>query len=225
MLSRGRGFLAAFGFAAATGATAMLTLLERKHIRKPHYYIPAIGVRPEFQGRGLGTALLRPTLERCDSEGLPAYLEASSGGQRAAVPAPRLPRPRGVPVHREPADLADGARTRLGAAPKLAAAKPLDLDAPLAGHPPQLGRRARAGQVARLGNLRRRHRRRSAAARRGTSGAADVGISVPRAENHFAKLRKQLQRSSSKAGGVTPFALLEIGGKRLERPRATPDRS
>ncbi len=79
MLSRGRGFLAAFGLRLPR-ATAMLTLLERKHIRKPHYYIPAIGVRPEFQGRGLGTALLRPTLERCDSEGLPAYLEASSEG-------------------------------------------------------------------------------------------------------------------------------------------------
>lgn len=28
--------------------------------------------------KGLGSALMRPTLERCDREGLPAYLEASS---------------------------------------------------------------------------------------------------------------------------------------------------
>jgi RimJ/RimL family protein N-acetyltransferase len=31
-----------------------------------------------MQGRGLGSALLRPTLDHCDQESLPAYLEASS---------------------------------------------------------------------------------------------------------------------------------------------------
>lgn len=31
-----------------------------------------------MQGRGLGSTLLGPTLTRCDREGLPAYLEASS---------------------------------------------------------------------------------------------------------------------------------------------------
>ena len=53
-----------------SGATA--------HVREPHYYVRDIGVHPDMQGRGLGSALLRPTLERCDREGLPAYLEASS---------------------------------------------------------------------------------------------------------------------------------------------------
>jgi len=42
-----------------------------------------IGVRPEWQGRGFGSALLRPILERCDRERLPAYLEASSPRNRA----------------------------------------------------------------------------------------------------------------------------------------------
>lgn len=37
-----------------------------------------MGVLPSMQGRGLGSALMRPTLDRCDREGLPAYLEASS---------------------------------------------------------------------------------------------------------------------------------------------------
>jgi GNAT superfamily N-acetyltransferase len=36
-----------------------------------------------MQGKGIGTALMRPILERCDSDGMPAYLEASSTRNRA----------------------------------------------------------------------------------------------------------------------------------------------
>ena len=60
-----------------------LALIEKKHPRDPHHYLPAIGVAPEWQGKGIGTALLRPMLERCDREGTPAYLEASSERNRA----------------------------------------------------------------------------------------------------------------------------------------------
>jgi GNAT superfamily N-acetyltransferase len=75
-------------------AMAMLTVIERRHVREPHYYIPYVGVAPDAQGQGLGTALLRPTLERCDHEGLPAYLEATS--ERNAALYERLGfRPRG----------------------------------------------------------------------------------------------------------------------------------
>lgn len=56
----------------------LLALVEWRHLRKPHYYFPYIGVTPEAQGQGLGSRLMRPTLERCDEHGLPAYLEASS---------------------------------------------------------------------------------------------------------------------------------------------------
>jgi ribosomal protein S18 acetylase RimI-like enzyme len=59
-------------------ALGVLATLERHHPHRPHYYLPYIGVRPDAQGRGLGTALLTPVLERCDREDLPAYLEASS---------------------------------------------------------------------------------------------------------------------------------------------------
>jgi len=48
------------------------------HISEPHYYIRYIGVAPPFQGQGLGAELLRPTLDRADEEGVPAYLEAST---------------------------------------------------------------------------------------------------------------------------------------------------
>lgn len=49
-----------------------------REVRGPHYYVRDIGVHPDMQGNGLGSALLTPTLERCDREGVPAYLEASS---------------------------------------------------------------------------------------------------------------------------------------------------
>jgi GNAT superfamily N-acetyltransferase len=45
---------------------------------RAHEYLWMIGVAPRHQGRGLGAALIRHVLDRCDREGLPAYLEASS---------------------------------------------------------------------------------------------------------------------------------------------------
>ncbi len=76
-LRQGPAFARAFGRRLAL-ATALQTAMEVRHIRRPHWYILAVGVRPEYQGQGLGTALLSPTLARCDREGMPAYLEASS---------------------------------------------------------------------------------------------------------------------------------------------------
>ncbi|MGH1555504.1 GNAT family N-acetyltransferase [Streptomyces sp. L7] len=45
---------------------------------RAHEYLWMIAVTPGRQGEGLGAALIRHVLERCDREGLPAYLEASS---------------------------------------------------------------------------------------------------------------------------------------------------
>ena len=60
-----------------------LTFIERHHPRRPeHWYLPIIGVRPEWQGRGYGAALLSPILTRCDAERTPAYLEASTARNR-----------------------------------------------------------------------------------------------------------------------------------------------
>jgi GNAT superfamily N-acetyltransferase len=56
---------------------------ESDHPAEPHYYLPVVGVEPERRGRGLGTVLMRPVLERCDDEKLPAYLEATSPRNRA----------------------------------------------------------------------------------------------------------------------------------------------
>lgn len=68
--------------ASARGDTGRLlkavNWMERKHPREPHWYLPAIGVTPPWQGRGYGAALLRPMLDRLDAERVPAYLEAST---------------------------------------------------------------------------------------------------------------------------------------------------
>jgi GNAT superfamily N-acetyltransferase len=60
-----------------------LTVLERKHPREPHYYLAFIGAEPEWQGHGLGSAVLSPVLRRCDDERMPAFLEASTPRNRA----------------------------------------------------------------------------------------------------------------------------------------------
>ncbi|MBO1336126.1 GNAT family N-acetyltransferase [Streptomyces sp. VRA16 Mangrove soil] len=58
--------------------------LDRTHPQgRAHTYLWMIGVAPGRQGEGLGTSLMAPVLERCDREGRPAYLEASSARSRA----------------------------------------------------------------------------------------------------------------------------------------------
>jgi GNAT superfamily N-acetyltransferase len=85
-LREGRAFGAGLGRAARLGMA--MEWHHAREVRGPHYYFRDIGVLPEMQGRGLGSALMAPTLELCDREGLPAYLEASS--ERSAALYERL---------------------------------------------------------------------------------------------------------------------------------------
>jgi ribosomal protein S18 acetylase RimI-like enzyme len=56
----------------------VLRMIETSHPKEPpHYYLAVLGVEPELQGRGFGSALMQPVLRRCDRERVPAYLESS----------------------------------------------------------------------------------------------------------------------------------------------------
>ncbi len=54
-----------------------LTLIEERHPSEPHWYLAVLGVDPDAQGGGLGSALLDPVLRSCDEDGVAAYLESS----------------------------------------------------------------------------------------------------------------------------------------------------
>jgi ribosomal protein S18 acetylase RimI-like enzyme len=59
-------------------ASGVLEQMEAYHPHEPHWYLPLIAVDPACQGRGLGGALLKEALARCDADRLPAYLESSN---------------------------------------------------------------------------------------------------------------------------------------------------
>ena len=57
---------------------------ERHHPENPpHWYLALLGVEPDAWGRGLGSELLRPVLDRSDSTGTPCYLETLDPRARA----------------------------------------------------------------------------------------------------------------------------------------------
>lgn len=55
-------------------------------VPQPHWYLWALGVAPGHQGQGLGSAILRAGLARCDAEGMACWLETTQ--------------PRNVPLYR-----------------------------------------------------------------------------------------------------------------------------
>jgi ribosomal protein S18 acetylase RimI-like enzyme len=59
----------------AAGATYAEIL--RCHPHEPHWYLSGIGTEPSVQGTGVGSALMRSRLARCDAAGQSAYLESS----------------------------------------------------------------------------------------------------------------------------------------------------
>ena len=88
------------------------SVLERDHLREPHWYLEAVGAVPTARGTGAGRRVVQPVLDICDDQRLPAYLESSNprnwsfyerlGFARLSP----LPLPRGcplvMPMRREP---------------------------------------------------------------------------------------------------------------------------
>lgn len=55
-----------------------VSYLEAHHPARPHHwYLALLGTDPAHQGAGVGSALITAVTDRCDRDGLPAYLESS----------------------------------------------------------------------------------------------------------------------------------------------------
>jgi ribosomal protein S18 acetylase RimI-like enzyme len=89
----------------------LFQLFDAHHPQDPHYYLQFIGVRPEHQGVGIGSALLRAVLDRCDLDDAAVYLEADERSRHLyfkhgfeAIAELRLPEgPSFFPMWRAPA--------------------------------------------------------------------------------------------------------------------------
>ncbi len=56
-----------------------LSTIEKRHPKDPpHWYLEFLGTHRDRQRTGVGSRVISVMLDRCDQEGLPAYLEASS---------------------------------------------------------------------------------------------------------------------------------------------------
>lgn len=72
-------YLRIWGLRRLPAMVRMYAAAQRHHPRRPlHWFLAVLGVDPEHQGRGLGTALVRHALDRYDQEGTPAYLETTN---------------------------------------------------------------------------------------------------------------------------------------------------
>jgi GNAT superfamily N-acetyltransferase len=67
-------FAYAFGSRFGAGQRAMAAATA-VHPSEPHWYLAVLGTEPRNQGTGIGGALLREGLTRCDEAELPVYLD------------------------------------------------------------------------------------------------------------------------------------------------------
>jgi ribosomal protein S18 acetylase RimI-like enzyme len=78
--------------------------VEARHPAERHLYLAVLGVDPDRQGEGVGSALIRPGLDLCDRERLPAYLETGRErnlafyGRHGFTVLDELRLPKGPPV-------------------------------------------------------------------------------------------------------------------------------
>lgn len=71
-------FTAIFGEDKLERSLEGMEAMDAAHPREPHFYLLLLGVDPARHNRGIGSSMLQTVLRRCDEDGLPAYLEATS---------------------------------------------------------------------------------------------------------------------------------------------------
>jgi ribosomal protein S18 acetylase RimI-like enzyme len=64
--------------ATAIDGPQLMQQMASHHPKEPHWYLPLLGVDPAHQNKGVGSALLRHVTDRCDRDGVLAYLESSN---------------------------------------------------------------------------------------------------------------------------------------------------
>jgi ribosomal protein S18 acetylase RimI-like enzyme len=71
--------LNATGLSRFSRLTAMRECMDKHHpMDRPHAYLMFLGVSRAAQGRGIGSRLLKVGTDRCDTAGMPAYLETQT---------------------------------------------------------------------------------------------------------------------------------------------------
>lgn len=58
--------------------TGLLAVSEAHPHDEPHFYLFVLGTSSAHQGTGVGSTMMREVLDRCDRQGLGAYLESSN---------------------------------------------------------------------------------------------------------------------------------------------------
>lgn len=64
-------------FGRFASAMALIEPYREQDVPPQHWYLALIGVDPDYAGKGIGSALLRPILAQADADGLPCYLETA----------------------------------------------------------------------------------------------------------------------------------------------------
>jgi ribosomal protein S18 acetylase RimI-like enzyme len=70
------GFVRLLGPALPRAFRALLQV-EAAHPPGDHYYLAVLGTEKAAQGKGVGSSVLAPVLDKCDEQGIGAYLESS----------------------------------------------------------------------------------------------------------------------------------------------------
>jgi GNAT superfamily N-acetyltransferase len=69
--------LRGFGVAGLRRTLRLVARMEAVHPRERHWYLEFLATDAHLRGRGIGSSIIQPGLDRADEEGLGAYLESS----------------------------------------------------------------------------------------------------------------------------------------------------